>query len=312
MRQVGGKDQGIAFGQPVALSLADPDGDRPGQDEQELLAGMGVGAVARGTWREVEQLRLEQGGVVGKLLDADRVVAELEAPPPPRARHATMPARPADERGDRGPVGARQPLQAGDSRHGGAALDGADQARREPGALAGRPQREAPRAPQVAQHRPIGACDLIRAGRAENAPDSRRVDPLDLPHALDLRQPVEVRIGVEPVASGGSSGADEALPLPEAQGGGRDADDPGRLADAMTGSSRSRIRTDVGEAHGSLAGRGRRLWRCIQIWTPMKASAMTKMRVPSTFTSGGTPSRLTPKTQSGKVTVLPATKVVIT
>ena len=44
----------------------------------------------------------------------------------------------------------------------------------------------------------------------------------------------------------------------------------------------------------------------------MKPNAVTKMSVPSTFTAGGTPRRLTPKTHSGKVTVRPAANEVMT
>ena len=44
----------------------------------------------------------------------------------------------------------------------------------------------------------------------------------------------------------------------------------------------------------------------------MKAMATRKMSVPRTFTSGGTPSRLTPNTQSGNVIDRPATNEVIT
>ena len=44
----------------------------------------------------------------------------------------------------------------------------------------------------------------------------------------------------------------------------------------------------------------------------MKTNAIRKISVPSTFTSGGMPNRLTPKTHSGKVWVCPAEKSVIT
>ena len=44
----------------------------------------------------------------------------------------------------------------------------------------------------------------------------------------------------------------------------------------------------------------------------MNTNAITKMSVPSTFTSGGTPKRDAPNTHSGKVRDWPATNDVIT
>ena len=44
----------------------------------------------------------------------------------------------------------------------------------------------------------------------------------------------------------------------------------------------------------------------------MKTMATRKISVPSTFTSGGMPTRLAPNTHSGKVTVRPALKRVMT
>ncbi len=52
--------------------------------------------------------------------------------------------------------------------------------------------------------------------------------------------------------------------------------------------------------------------RWLQYWMPMNTNAIRKMSVPSAFTSGGMPRRLTPNTHRGNVTVRPALNTVIT
>ena len=69
-------------------------------------------------------------------------------------------------------------------------------------------------------------------GVAQDAPNARGVEAVDLPQATDAAQVLEVGIGVEAVLAAASR-PDEALALPEAQRGRRDADTPCGLADQV-------------------------------------------------------------------------------
>src|SRR6185503_8163127 len=71
-----------------------------------------------------------------------------------------------------------------------------------------------------------------------------------------------------------------------------------------------RLATGAMGAPSAPAARPVRRWA--QICTTMKTNAIRKKIVPRALTSGGMPIRLAPYTQSGKVTVWPALKRVIT
>jgi len=74
MRKVGREGEGVArLGELVRLIVAAPDGQRAGEEVEELLAGVGVGSLARGTGGENKELRFELGRPARQLLDSNRV-----------------------------------------------------------------------------------------------------------------------------------------------------------------------------------------------------------------------------------------------
>src|SRR5437588_8403778 len=325
MRQGGREGQGIPLVEPIALPLADPDGHRAGDHIQELLTGVVVGALAARSGREPKELRFQERSRIRELFDVDRVVAKLDDWPSGGMDNPARPSRLREELAQGGAIGAGQPLQARHARPRSATFHRAQEADRQAHGDGGVAQGETMFLPHGAEAGALAQPVSVRHGRRlsrEEALDARGIDAL-LPHATDTAQQVEVGVAVQPIASRAAHGAHEPLTLPAAQGARRYADPLGGLPDAIRGGAQLRGACPHGrrmrmpysqDGHGARLGTSwRRAWRrCQRTCAAMARNATTKISVPSTLTSGGTPRRLTPNTHSGKVMVLPATNEVIT
>jgi hypothetical protein len=219
MRPGRGERQRIARPEGRGRVLTDPDREGAVEDEEEFLAVVRIGAVALRSGAEDEELRLEHRRVTRQLLDAHRL-ADL--------RHPALgdPDRPCGvlrtvEQVEHGrAVGRRQPLQARHRGMRGAALDGADIARRESGSICRLAEGQALRQPQLPQPRAgIGATGRALPGRrpVEQAQDARGVEVVARAHGADAAQSLHVGAGVQPIATAGASRCHEPLPLPQPQ-----------------------------------------------------------------------------------------------
>jgi hypothetical protein len=211
---------------------------------------MGIGAFAGRARSEDEELRLELFRPPRQLLDAHRLASQPQHGALVGRHHAVARdgLRTGQQVRQRGAIRGGQPLEGGHAGAGRAALDGRDEADRQARCGTGVPQAEPAPLAQASQQPPVDPAILVvRAGQAvaQHPADARRVEAVDLPHAPDASQVLEVGIGIEPIAPTAASRSHQPLALPQTQRGRGDADAPRGLADGDRLGAHRSIRVGV-------------------------------------------------------------------